>query len=205
MDQARLAPLISYVAEARKHYLTYDQIREQLLSSGWSDVDVNEYLPSAWQQSETRPAATRPPVAQPPIVSPSPTPSPYPGPAPRKYGGAATTNNSGSDGPVPPDVEAMGWSWGAFGITWIWGIGNQVYIALLALIPFVNLVVSIYLGVVGHKLAWQKRRFASLQQYQETMRAWNAWGLGVFIFSVVINIAWIIAKGRLAGPHVFMH
>src|SRR6516162_11951094 len=45
-----------------------------------------------------------------------------------------------SDLTVRPDPKAIPaeikrWNWGAFLLNWIWGIGNQTYIALLALIP----------------------------------------------------------------------
>jgi hypothetical protein len=45
-----------------------------------------------------------------------------------------------SDSPVRFDpktipAEINRWNWGAFLLNWIWGIGNQTYIALLALIP----------------------------------------------------------------------
>jgi hypothetical protein len=45
-----------------------------------------------------------------------------------------------SDSPAALDPKAIPaeirlWNWGAFLLNWIWGIGNQTYIALLALIP----------------------------------------------------------------------
>ena len=39
---------------------------------------------------------------------------------------------------IPPELDR--WNWGAFLLTWIWGLGNSVFIALLALIPLVNIV-----------------------------------------------------------------
>ena len=96
----------------------------------------------------------------------------------------------------------MGWCWGAFGVTLIWGIANRVYIALLVLagvIPFVGWIVqlgvAIYLGISGHELAWQNRRFESLQQFQDTMRVWNAWGLGIFIAGLVLGLVLGILGG----------
>ena len=45
-----------------------------------------------------------------------------------------------SDSPAALDSKAIPaeirrWNWGAFLFNWIWGIGDQTYIALLALIP----------------------------------------------------------------------
>lgn len=241
MDETRLAQLRDFIVEARKQGETYDLIRNQLLAGGWSDADVNEYLPTAWQQVDAAaaPAAAPPPAAppavmpaampaQPPVAAPAqpPTYSPpvvapvappvqpaytppvttappaYPAPAqpvygtpmayPPSYGGE---NNSGNpQAPIPPEVEAMGWSWGGFGLNWIWGLGNKVYLALLCLIPCVNLFVAIWLGISGHKLAWQNRRFDSFEQYKDTMKAWNTWGIVVFCISIVINIISAVAQ-----------
>ena len=242
MDETRLAQLRDFIVEARKQGETYDVIRQQLLSSGWSDADVNEYLPTAWQQVDAAAAPAAPPPAAPPAVMPAAMPaqppvaapaqppaySPpvvapvtppvqpaytppsatpvsaplttappaYPAPAQPAYGtpvayppGYGAENTSGNpQAPVPPEVEAMGWSWGGFGLNWIWGLGNKVYIALLCLIPCVNLFVAIWLGISGHKMAWQNRRFDSFEQYKETMKKWNTWGIVVFCLSIVINI-----------------
>ena len=102
--------------------------------------------------------------------------------------GYGEQNTSGTMGVVPAEVEAMGWCWGAFGLTWIWGLGNRSYIALLGLIPYVNIIVAIWLGIVGHKMAWQSRHFESMEQYKQTMKAWNTWGIIVFIASFAIGI-----------------
>ena len=51
-------------------------------------------------------------------------------------------NSSGQgNGTELPD-ELNGLNWGAFFLNGIWGIGNKTTIALLALIPFVNLVMA---------------------------------------------------------------
>ena len=42
-----------------------------------------------------------------------------------------------------------GWNWGAFLLTWIWGIRNRVWISLFALIPVVGIVMSFVLGAKG--------------------------------------------------------
>src|SRR5262245_27966170 len=48
---------------------------------------------------------------------------------------------------LPPTIE--GWNWGAFWLTWIWGIRNRVWISLLALIPVVGIVMHFVLGAKG--------------------------------------------------------
>lgn len=193
MDQARLDQLKDYVKQSRDAAQTYDQVRAAILAGGWTDDEVNEYLPLAWAQTEPvmqAPAAPPPVVAAPPVVAPTPVvPTTYAAPVAPAYPVAADGNTSGDpNAPVPAEVEQMGWSWGGFGLNWIWGIGNKVNIALLALIPCVNIGIAIWLGIAGHKMAWQNRRFDSMQQYKDTMKAWNMWGIIIFCFSVVVNI-----------------
>ena len=38
--------------------------------------------------------------------------------------------------PIPDDLNR--WNWGAFFLTWIWSLGNAVWIGLIALIPGVG-------------------------------------------------------------------
>lgn len=87
---------------------------------------------------------------------------------------------------LPKDLG--GWNWGAFLLTWIWGIGNQVWWGLLALIPigFVQLGVAIYLGVKGNELAWQARKYESVAQFKETQKKWAIAGLIVFIVQIIL-------------------
>jgi hypothetical protein len=205
MDPARLAQLKDYVKQSRDAGQTYDQVRAALLGGGWSEDEVNEYLAVAWAETEpvmAAPAAAAPPAA-PPTVAPAATPAmpatpvvapTYAAPVAPAYPAAYdASNTSGTPGaPVPAEVEAMGWCWGGFGLNWIWGLGNRVYIALLAFIPCVNIGIAIWLGISGHKLAWQNRRFDSLQQFQETMKAWNTWGLVIFLVNIVFNIIYAV-------------
>ncbi|MCE5240019.1 hypothetical protein LLH23_16280 [bacterium] len=196
MDPTRLAQLTDYVKQSRAAGQTYDQVRAAVLGGGWSEDEVNEYLPAAWAQTE--PAAAPPPVAPPAVAPPvaapvtpvtPAVPPTYAAPMAPAYAPASDGNTSGNPAmPVPPEVEQMGWSWGGFGLNWIWGIGNKVWIALLALIPCVNIGIAIWLGIAGHKLAWQNRHFDSMQQYKETMKAWNMWGIIIFLVSIALNI-----------------
>lgn len=215
MDPEAWARLFEYVQQAKQAGLDVAQIAQNMRSQGWDDPDLEYYVQQAYDQAAgAAPVAAVPPAmapgsepqvysppAQQPVYAPpqqqtyTPPQQPSYAPPPQQPGYPAPSiyavgNNSGQgpNTPVPPEVEQMGWSWGGFGLNWIWGIGNKTMIALLALIPCVNIFVAIWLGLSGHKLAWQNRRFDSLQQYQETMRAWNTWGLWIFIASLVINV-----------------
>ena len=43
------------------------------------------------------------------------------------------TSGQGKEAIIPSEIE--GWCWGAFLLTWIWGIGNRVWISLIVFIP----------------------------------------------------------------------
>ncbi|MBT4890616.1 MAG: hypothetical protein HON65_13795, partial [Rhodospirillales bacterium] len=69
------------------------------------------------------------------------------------------------------------WSWGAFALNWIWGLGNGVYIALLMFVPGVNLVMPFILGAKGNLWAWQKGNWDSEQDFLRTQKIWNRVGV----------------------------
>ena len=107
-------------------------------------------------------------------------------------GGVSAENTSGTGkGAVIPD-GVKGWSWGAFMWNWIWAIGNQTWIGLLALIPYVGIVMAIILGIKGREWAWQNKRWESLEHFNAVQRKWSLWSLvffGIAILGVVAAIA----------------
>jgi hypothetical protein len=92
-------------------------------------------------------------------------------------------------------AEVKRWNWGAFLLTWIWGIGNQVWIALLALIPVVGVVMMFVLGVKGNEWAWKKRRWDSVEAFHRTQRKWAIAGLIVLGLGLLISIVAAVAGG----------
>jgi hypothetical protein len=92
-------------------------------------------------------------------------------------------------------AEVKRWNWGAFLLTWIWGIGNQVWIALLALIPIVGLVMMFVLGAKGNEWAWEKGRWDSVEAFHRTQRKWAIAGLIVFGLGLLISIVAAVAGG----------
>jgi hypothetical protein len=98
-------------------------------------------------------------------------------------------NTSGTNDPnVPLEVQRLGWCWGGFMLSWVWGIGNQVWLAFLCLIPYVGFIMCIVLGFKGHEMAWKTRRFDSVEHFRQTMRAWNNWGIALFIISIILGL-----------------
>lgn len=92
---------------------------------------------------------------------------------------------------IPDGVR--GWSWGAFLLTWIWAIGNNTWIGLLALIPYVNIPVGIWLGIKGREMAWRNGRWDNLEHFLRVQRAWSRWAVGIIltIFTVAMLFLFI--------------
>ena len=100
------------------------------------------------------------------------------------------TSGLGKDAVIPPGIKK--WHWGAFFLNWIWGIGNNVWIALLCLIPMVNIVMIFILGANGNEWAWRSKRWDSIAHFKKMQRKWTVWGVGLFIAAIVINILYLV-------------
>jgi hypothetical protein len=91
-----------------------------------------------------------------------------------------------SDSPVRFDPKTIPaginrWNWGAFLLNWIWGIGNQTYIALLALIPGFGFIWMLVLGAKGSTWAWRNGRWDSVEHFKRVQRKWAIWGAIIWI------------------------
>lgn len=91
---------------------------------------------------------------------------------------------------VPAEIDR--WNWGAFLLNWIWGIGNNTFIALLCFVPLVGLVMPFVLGARGSAWAWRNGRWESVEHFKRVQRKWAIWG-------VVLWLAAIAAFGGLFG------
>jgi len=65
---------------------------------------------------------------------------------------------------IPPEVDR--WNWGAFLLNWIWGVGNNTFIALLTFVPLVGLVMPFVLGAKGSRWAWRNGRWDSIAHFR---------------------------------------
>ena len=112
----------------------------------------------------------------------------------------ATSESGQGSASVLPD-ELKGWNWGAFFLNWIWGIGNSTWIALLCLIPFVNIIMIFVLGAKGSEWAWQNKKWDSVEHFRKTQRTWKRWGVALFIIGIVLGVIYaiIIAAISLMG------
>ena len=118
----------------------------------------------------------------------------------------AKLNTSGQGASVTVPTELQGWNWGAFLLTWVWGIGNRVWLALLALvpIPLVGIAMSILLGVKGNEWAWQYKKWDSIEQFRQTQRIWLYWGIASLIAPVVLIIGIILVVVGMLGYYGYI-
>ena len=79
-----------------------------------------------------------------------------------------------------------GWNWGAFFLTWIWGVCNNVWISLLCFVPLVGLVMCFILGAYGSKWAWKNKRWDSVEHFKRVQRKWAWWGFGIWVGCFII-------------------
>jgi hypothetical protein len=116
-------------------------------------------------------------------------------------------NTSGQKGSVPPEIQGYRWSWGAFSLNWLWlcfhGLAPWgIAMLVIGFIPFVgiiNLGASIYLGINGYKLAWQNRRYDSIEQFKAVETKWMQWGIALWLLGVVCGILLLIFVLTMGG------
>ena len=108
------------------------------------------------------------------------------------------TSGTGKSAILPPEIK--GWNWGAFWLTWIWGIRNRTWIAFLDLIPYVGFVMPFILGAKGNKWAWRNQKWDSIEQFKKSQHRWAKWGLIIFIIVIIsMIVAWALLWAIL-GP-----
>lgn len=86
--------------------------------------------------------------------------------------------------PIPPEIDR--WNWGAFLLNWIWGVGNNTFIALLTLVPIVGLVMLFVLGAKGSRWAWRNGRWDSVEHFKRVQRLWAMWGAIIWIGAIAL-------------------
>lgn len=87
----------------------------------------------------------------------------------------SNTSGLGPGHPLPDGIQ--GWSWGAFAWGWLWAVFNQTWVGLLCLLPYVGLLMNFYLGFKGREMAWQKKRWDSVEHFNDVQHKWSLWAL----------------------------
>lgn len=101
------------------------------------------------------------------------------------------TSGGGSAAAVPVEIDR--WNWGAFLLSWIWGIGNRTYLAFLALVPLLGLVMLFVLGARGSAWAWRNRRWESIEAFRRAQRKWALWGVAVMALMICLGVGLVFA------------
>lgn len=144
------------------------------------------------ETKNSTPATAASPQQTDPIASP-----------PQTASVAAGTNTSGMGSAYPVPAGVAGWGWGPFLMSWIWAIGNNVWIGLLALIPYVGGIMAIVLGVKGREWAWQAKKWESVEAFNETQRKWSIAGLilGTLMIVMMVLLFFLIIVAAVSSPN----
>ena len=155
--------LVDYINAQLKLGINEVTIKAELSTHDWTQDQINE----AFTQINS-------PASAPPSQSPVPT-------IPN-----VNQNTSGMKDSSTIPNEVKGFSWGGFLLTWIWGIGNNTWIGLLALLPFLSLIIAFVLGFKGREWAWKNKHWDSIDHFKSIQRKWAIWGLVIPGFFVVV-------------------
>jgi hypothetical protein len=103
----------------------------------------------------------------------------------------AVSTSDGPNGPFPQELNK--WNWGAFLLSWIWSIGNSVWIGLLVLLsfipvigPIISLVMVIMLGIKGNEWAWKAKKWDSVEHFKTVQAKWKKWGIILVVGSIAV-------------------
>jgi hypothetical protein len=70
------------------------------------------------------------------------------------------------------------------------------------LMPYVGIVVCIYLGIQGRELAWRNKRWESLEHFNRVQKNWSVWA---FVFILGIAGIGILAAIVIPAYHGYGH
>lgn len=93
------------------------------------------------------------------------------------------TSGQGKDAVLPDELDRLNWA--AFFLSWIWGLGNKTYIALLALIPLVNVVMPFVLLFKGNKWAWANKSWDDVDHFRRVQRKWGFATLTIYTLLII--------------------
>lgn len=112
------------------------------------------------------------------------------------------SHNTGGDVQLrePPIIGK--WNWGAFCLSWLWGIFNGLYWPLIVIalnfIPYIGIVVSFcicfILGIKGNKLAWDiaQRNGVSAENFVNKQVMWNTAGVVMTILIAFVILVFFL-------------
>ncbi len=130
----------------------------------------------------------------------------------------ANKNMSAYANSISLSKELKKFNWGAFCFTWIWGIKNNVPVAMLGIVfllavlakPIIGIMLSIlfsyWLGKKGNELAWASGKYTNIKKFQVTQQKWSALGLiAIWVLLFIIVLALICSIPFFIDAWHFYH
>jgi hypothetical protein len=118
----------------------------------------------------------------------------------------------GDKSEIPKEIDSKKYHWGAAILSVSWGIYNNVWISLIALLAFIpsslipfsgwlnaiGIICFVVLGFNGYKLAWQKQKWESVDKFLEEQKKWADWGTRFIAIVIISPILFIIVRFLMA-------
>jgi len=89
-------------------------------------------------------------------------------------------------------LELKKWNWGAAGLPMIWGAYHSVWWCFFTMIPYVNWIWWIIMGIEGNKWAWQKRYWKNIDEFKQAQKKWKPWGIIFLFFPIIIAVLFML-------------
>lgn len=93
---------------------------------------------------------------------------------------------------IPEEIKGL--CWGGFLLHLFWGIGNRVWLALLMLIPYVNIAIPFILLFKGNEWAWRNKKWESVEHFKRVQHNWTIAGLIVYAIPIGILILSLLTR-----------
>lgn len=96
---------------------------------------------------------------------------------------------------LTPEQEAYldKFHWGPFTFSWIWALCNELVIhGLIALVValftsgIANFVACFVFGFKGSRMAWEKSKVPTFEEFVKKQEPWDKWGKTLFLASLAI-------------------
>lgn len=94
-------------------------------------------------------------------------------------------SGNGSQSDFPKELRR--WSWGAAALTMFWGVYHSVWLSLLSLIPYLNFIWWIVMGIKGNEWAWAAQKWHSVEEFRSAQKKWNVFGIIVFFSTILLS------------------
>ena len=65
---------------------------------------------------------------------------------------------------------------------------------MLILIPLVNIIILIILGLKGSEWAWKKQQWESVEKFVISQNKWKPWGILFFVLGILIGLSELLKK-----------